>query len=152
MPALIALGANIPSKAGGPAQTLKAALACVARADVKITAVSPFYENPAWPDPGAPAFINAVAAIQTNLQPIALMALLHQVETEFGRTRSVPNAARTLDLDLLDYAGQILEGPLILPHPRLTERLFVLEPLRDLAPQWRHPVTGQDIESLLNFR
>lgn len=152
MPALIALGANIPSKAGAPARTLKAALAALARANVKITAVSPFYESQAWPDGAAPSFINAVAAIQTHLQPIALMALLHQVETDFGRTRSVPNAPRTLDLDLLDYAGRILEGPLTLPHPRLAERLFVLEPLRDVAPQWRHPVTDKDVESLLKSR
>ena len=149
MPALIALGANIPSKAGAPAQTLKAALAALAGAGVEITAVSPFYESQAWPDPADPPFTNAVAAVRTGLQPLALMALLHQVETDFGRTRSVANAPRSLDLDLLDYAGQVLAGPLTLPHPRLAERSFVLEPLRDVAPQWRHPVSGSNAQSLL---
>ncbi len=149
MPALIALGANIPSRVGTPAQTLKAALAALGRADVEITAVSPFYESQAWPNPADPPFINAVAGLNTRLQPFALMALLHEVETQFGRTRSVPNAPRVLDLDLLDYAGQVHEGALTLPHPRLQERHFVLEPLADVAPQWRHPVSGKAVGELL---
>jgi 2-amino-4-hydroxy-6-hydroxymethyldihydropteridine diphosphokinase len=148
-PALIALGANISSCAGTPAQTLKAALAALDSAGVEIAAVSPFYESQAWPDPADPPFVNAVAAISTHLQPIALMTLLHEVETRFGRTRSFPNAPRSLDLDLLDYAGQIHEGPVTLPHPRLQERRFVLEPLRHVAPHWRHPVSGLDASALL---
>ncbi len=149
MPALIGLGANIPSFAGPPAQTLKAALAVLAKAGVEITALSPFYETEAWPDPAAPPFLNAVAALRTLLQPVALMTLLHEVETTFGRKRSVPNAPRTLDLDLLDYAGQVREGTITLPHPRLAERRFVLEPLKVVAPVWRHPVSGLDVDALL---
>jgi 2-amino-4-hydroxy-6-hydroxymethyldihydropteridine diphosphokinase len=149
-PVLIGLGANIPSPAGPPAKTLKAALDALTRAGLEITAISPFYETEAWPDPTAPCFINAVAAVHTRLQPLALMALLHQVETAFGRTRSVPNAPRSLDLDLLDYAGEVHEGPLTLPHPRLAQRFFVLEPLRDIAPDWRHPVSGQNIRAMLD--
>jgi 2-amino-4-hydroxy-6-hydroxymethyldihydropteridine diphosphokinase len=94
--------------------------------------------------------MNAVAALRTRLQPLALMALLHEVETALGRKRSVPNAPRSLDLDLLDYAGRILEGELVLPHPRIAERRFVLEPLKAAAPRWRHPVSGQDVDALLN--
>jgi 2-amino-4-hydroxy-6-hydroxymethyldihydropteridine diphosphokinase len=149
MPALIGLGANIPSPAGQPAQTLKAALAALARAGVEIAAVSPFYETVAWPDPADPPFLNAVAAVRTRLQPVALMALLHDVETTLGRKRSVPNAPRSLDLDLLDYAGQIWDGAVTLPHPRLAERRFVLEPLKVVAPDWRHPVSGLDVDALL---
>jgi 2-amino-4-hydroxy-6-hydroxymethyldihydropteridine diphosphokinase len=149
MPALIGLGANIPSGAGLPAKTFNAALAALAKAGVEITAVSPFYETEAWPDPDDPKFLNAVAAIRTGLQPFALLTLLHEVETSFGRKRSVPNAARSLDLDLLDYAGVILDGPVILPHPRIAQRRFVLEPLQAVAPDWRHPVSGQDAGSLL---
>ena len=147
--ALIALGANIPSPAGTPAQTLKAALAVLAGAGIEIAGVSPFYETEAWPNPDDPPFMNAVAAIRTRLQPVALMALLHKVETDFGRTRSVSNAARALDLDILDYAGQVSDGPVVLPHPRLAERRFVLEPLKHVAPHWRHPVSGRDINVLL---
>lgn len=149
MPALIGLGANIPSVAGQPAASLNAALAALAKAGVEITAVSPFYETEAWPDPAKPPFLNAVAAIRTVLQPFALLTLLHEVETTFGRKRSVPNAARSLDLDLLDYAGMVLDGSVILPHPRIAQRRFVLEPLKAVVPDWRHPVSGQDLEALL---
>jgi 2-amino-4-hydroxy-6-hydroxymethyldihydropteridine diphosphokinase len=78
------------------------------------------------------------------------MTLLHEVETAFGRKRSVPNAPRELDLDLLDYAGQIHDGEVKLPHPRIAERRFVLEPLKSVAPHWRHPVSGLDVDALLN--
>ncbi len=148
-PVFIGIGANIPSHAGSPAQTFHAALAALAEAGVEITAVSPFYETQAWPDPAAPPFLNAVAAIQTRLQPFALLTLLHEVETAFGRKRSVANAPRSLDLDLLDYAGAVLDGPALLPHPRIAGRRFVLEPLKAVAPQWRHPVLGQDVDALL---
>jgi 2-amino-4-hydroxy-6-hydroxymethyldihydropteridine diphosphokinase len=146
---LIALGANLPSPAGLPAATLKAALARLDQLGVKILRESSLYESPAWPDPAEPAFINAVAAVQTALQPVELLALLHGVETAFGRLRSVPNAPRTLDIDLLDYDGQVMTGGLILPHPRMTERAFMLVPLAEVVPGWRHPVTGEGVADLL---
>ena len=147
---LIALGANLPSPAGPPAQTLKAALAALRAAGVEILRLSSFYETAAWPDPGDPPFTNAVAAISTALQPFALLTLLHEVETGFGRIRSRKNAPRTLDLDLLDYDGLIRdEAELRLPHPAIARRRFVLQPLADVAPGWRHPVTGMGIADLL---
>src|SRR5581483_3632087 len=103
----IALGANIPSVAGPPEMTLKAALAALEARGVKLLAVSPFHQTEAWPDPVDPPFTNAVAGIETQLQPFALLGLLHEVETEFGRKRSAPNAPRTLDLDPLDYQGRV---------------------------------------------
>jgi 2-amino-4-hydroxy-6-hydroxymethyldihydropteridine diphosphokinase len=148
-PIFIGIGANIPSPVGPPAKTLDAALAALARAGTQIAAVSPFYETEAWPDPAAPKFLNAVAAIRTPLHPFALLTLLHEVETAFGRKRSAPNAPRSLDIDLLDYAGAIMDGPVILPHPRIAERRFVLEPLQAIAPHWRHPVSGRDVDALL---
>jgi 2-amino-4-hydroxy-6-hydroxymethyldihydropteridine diphosphokinase len=146
---LIALGANLPSPAGPPAATLKAALARLEQLGVKILSVSSLYETPAWPDPAQPVFVNAVAAVQTALQPVELLALLHGVETDFGRLRSVPNAPRTLDIDLLDHDGAIMGSGVTLPHPRMTERGFVLAPLAEIAPDWRHPVTGQGAGELL---
>src|SRR5215469_1126235 len=145
----IALGANIPSAAGPPEMTLKAALAALETKGVKILAVSAFRRTMAWPDPADPFFVNAVAQIETELQPIALLELLHQVETAFGRKRSTPNAPRTLDLDLIDYRGQIARGKVELPHPHMANRHFVLEPLAEIAPGWRHPVTGLTVETLL---
>ena len=147
---LIALGGNLPSRAGQPADTLKRALGELERQGVEIRDVSAFYQTPAWPDPADPPFVNAVAAVKTNLQPVELLILLHGVETEFGRLRSASNAPRTLDLDLLDYDGRVMAEPqLTLPHPRMATRSFVLVPLRDVAPGWRHPVTGQGLAELL---
>jgi 2-amino-4-hydroxy-6-hydroxymethyldihydropteridine diphosphokinase len=146
---LIALGANIPSVAGPPEATLRAALAALEGRGVRVLALSPFHQTQAWPDPTDPPFTNAVAEIETQLQPFALLGLLHEVETEFGRKRSVPNAPRTLDLDLLDYRGRVENDEVELPHPRMAFRRFVLEPLAEIVPDWRHPVTGQTVETLL---
>jgi len=148
-PVLVALGANIPSAAGPPAKTFRAALQALEQAGLEAVGVSPFYETEAWPCPGDPPFLNAVAACKTRLQPFALLTLLHEVETRFGRKRSVSNAPRSLDLDLLDYDGRIDQGAVILPHPRLVQRRFVLEPLAAVAPGWRHPVSGLTVETIL---
>ena len=146
---LIALGANLPSPAGPPTATLRAALARLEERGVKILSVSSFYETPAWPDPAQPAFVNAVAAVESTLQPVELLTLLHGVETDFGRLRSAPNAPRTLDIDLLDYDGKRMTDGVMLPHPRMAERSFVLVPLAQVAPNWRHPVTGEAVRDLL---
>ena len=146
---VIALGANLPSRAGAPRETLRAALDALTAFGVRVTAVSPFYASKAWPDPGDPAFVNAVAIVETELSPHALMTRLHEVETSFGRKRSTKNAPRPLDLDLIDYDGWVEAGPPVLPHPRMHGRAFVLAPLADVAPGWRHPVSGETIEQLL---
>jgi 2-amino-4-hydroxy-6-hydroxymethyldihydropteridine diphosphokinase len=141
---LVALGANQPSSAGEPADTLRAALAQLEAHGVTIAAISRFYTSPAWPDPADPPFVNAVARVLTGLPPDDLIALLHAVEERFGRERRVVNAPRTLDLDIVDYDGLVRSAPggLILPHPRLHQRAFVLAPLLDVAPAWVHPVSG----------
>lgn len=146
---VIALGANLPSRAGAPDATLRAALTELASHGVNIAKVSPFYRSPAWPDPRDPDYVNAVARIETVLSPQEVMARLHETETAFGRMRSARNAPRTLDLDLIDYEGRVEDGPPILPHPRLEQRNFVLIPLRDVAPHWAHPATGAAIDSLI---
>ena len=147
---LIALGANLPSTAGPPAATLNDALARLADRGVKVRALSSFYESPAWPDPADPVFVNAVALVETALQPVELLALLHGIETAHGRLRSTVNAPRSLDLDLLDYDGRLISDGVTLPHPRLAQRAFVLVPLAEIAPAWRHPVTGQSVGELLD--
>jgi 2-amino-4-hydroxy-6-hydroxymethyldihydropteridine diphosphokinase len=146
---LIALGANLPSTAGSPAATLKSALDRLAEQGVKIRSVSSFYESPAWPDPADPVFVNAVALVETALQPVELLTLLHGIETDLGRLRSTVNAPRVIDLDLLDYDGRLMSDGVTLPHPRLAQRAFVLVPLAEIAPTWRHPATGQSVGDLL---
>ena len=146
---LIALGANLPSAAGPPAATLSGALGRLKQCGIAVLSVSSFYQTPAWPDPSEPAFVNAVASVATRLQPAELLALLHDVEAGFGRVRGRANAPRTLDLDLLDYDGRILASEIVLPHPRMGERSFVLMPLAEIAPGWQHPLTRQSAGELL---
>ena len=146
---LIALGANLPSPAGTPEQTLRASRAALCEKGVAVISPSRIYRTPAWPDPHDPPFVNAMLWVETGHSPAALMAVLHAVECEFGRTRSVVNAPRPLDLDLIDYDGRIEAGALTLPHPRAATRGFVLLPLVDVAPDWRHPVSGRSVRELI---
>jgi len=146
---LLALGANLPSAVGSPVETLRAALAALEDVGIHVCAASKFFVSAAWPDPRDPAFVNAVACVETKLEPAALLASLHTIERKFGRLRGERNAPRTLDLDLLDYDGRIEEGPPQLPHPRMAERGFVLIPLAAIAPDWRHPVSGKVVQSLI---
>lgn len=150
---LLGLGANLPSERHGPPrETLLAALTALEAACVRILARSRWYDSAAWPDPSQPRYWNAVVALETALDPVSLLALLHRVEGGLGRARGVRNAPRTVDLDLLDYDGLVRNGPEapILPHPRIAERGFVLLPLRDIAPNWLHPVTGASVDGLIS--
>lgn len=140
---LIGIGSNLPSIAGSPIATCTKALVHLASLGVGVVARSPWYETAPVPVSDQPWFANGVAQVTTSLAPLALLDVLQAIEAEFGRVRTQKDAARTLDLDLLAYDDVISDNPrLILPHPRLHERAFVLWPLRDLAPDWRHPVLG----------
>ncbi|MEE2566713.1 2-amino-4-hydroxy-6-hydroxymethyldihydropteridine diphosphokinase [Hyphobacterium marinum] len=146
----IALGSNLPFNTMPPQDVLRAALTDLPGVGVRVAAVSRFWRSPAWPDPSAPAYVNAVARVETDLQPRALLKALQAVETKYGRQRSVPNASRTLDLDILDYGGLFFdEAGLVLPHPRLAERAFVLLPLQDIAPDWVEPGEGRTLDQLV---
>lgn len=151
MSILLGLGANLPGPAGPPRATLEAALARVEEAGIRVRRRSRAYRSPAWPDPAEPEFVNLVAEIETDLAPAALLAVLHRVEEELGRVRSRPNAPRALDLDLLDYHGAVAGGGAgpVLPHPRLHARAFVLLPLAEIAPDWRHPVSRRSVAELV---
>jgi len=168
--AAIGLGSNSPSVAGSPRETLVAALGALSGPGLSVTAVSRFFRTPAFPPGSGPDFVNAAACIDTALTPAALLDHLHRVEARFGRERKARWAARTLDIDLLsvgdaiapdadtlrrwmslDPARQRQETPdrLILPHPRIQDRAFVLIPLAEIAPRWVHPLTGADIGAML---
>lgn len=149
---LVALGSNLVSdRFGTPLETCRAALADMERRGVRILARSRWYRTAPVPVSDQPWFVNAVAAVGTALPPAELLALLHEIEADFGRVRTRRNEARVIDLDLLSYGDRLLEGPEapLLPHPRLHERAFVLLPLADVAPEWRHPMTGEGIAEML---
>jgi len=140
---LIGIGSNLPSLAGPPVATCMKALMHLTSLGVEVVAHSPWYETAPVPVSDQPWFANGVIEVTTDRDPMELLGVLQAIEAEFGRVRSVKDAARTLDLDLLAYHDVISEDSrLILPHPRMQDRAFVLWPLRDLAPTWRHPVLG----------
>lgn len=149
---LVALGANLPAPGyAGPRETLEAALAAVETGGTRIAARSPWYASAPVPPSDQPWFVNGVVRLESDLAPGPLLERLHAVEAAFGRRRSVANAARVLDLDLIDHDGRVSgEGDWPrLPHPRLAERAFVLLPLADLAPAWRHPASGASLAELM---
>jgi len=153
---LVGIGANLPSDHGSPLQTCEAALDALENDGVGVVRRSRWYESAPVPASDQPGFVNAVAVVRTKLAPPELLALLHRIEARFGRAgpgarAARPNAARPLDLDLLAYHGAVRSGPEppILPHPRMGVRAFVLRPLKEVAPRWRHPVSGKTVSALI---
>ena len=127
-----------------------AAVAQLPAIGVAIVARSPWYLSEPVPASDQPWFVNGVVEIATELPPPELLARILALEAQFGRERGARDAARTLDLDLLDYDGRECSTPdLVLPHPRLHERRFVLAPLCDIVPDWRHPRLGLTAAELL---
>jgi 2-amino-4-hydroxy-6-hydroxymethyldihydropteridine diphosphokinase len=146
----IGIGSNLASGASTPAETCRHALQRLQEMGVRIVACSRFYESAPVPLSDQPWYVNAVAHVETTLDASSLLALLHRVEAENGRVRRIVNEARTLDIDLIDYNCMYQSGPPLLPHPRVSERAFVLLPLRDVAPNWCHPVSGIGIDQLID--
>ena len=139
---LIGIGGNLESAEFGPVQnTLRAALAALQTEGVSVLRRSGWYRSEPVPRSDQPWFINAVTSLATKLSATDLLVVVQAIESRFGRVRHARNEARVLDLDLLDYQGEVRMTPsLVLPHPRLHERRFVLVPLAEIAPDWRHPI------------
>lgn len=149
---LVAIGANLASADGRtPLETCQWAAGRLATLPhLHLHRVSCWFETRPVPVSDQPSFINGVALLSGTAEPNGLLQALQAIEATSGRVRSVPNAARTLDLDLLAMDVLVLTTPnLILPHPRLHERAFVLAPLIDVLPGWRHPTLGVTAEQLL---
>jgi len=146
---LIALGSNLSGGFDSSKALLEAAVARLSAVGLRVVKRSAWWRSAAWPDPTAPDYLNGLAIVETGLAPAEVMVALAQIEGEFGRERGERNAARTLDLDLVAHGRTVLDGPdLTLPHPRAAERLFVMGPLAQIAPEWRHPVLGETAAAL----
>lgn len=167
--AVIALGGNLPFQGDNPELTLRNAINRAEEIGVLIRKSSRFYRTPCFPPGAGPDYVNAAIRVETGLSPGALLALLQDIEHEFGRARAQRWGMRTLDLDVLLFDDLVLpdrdtfdrwrdlpakeqlrDTPehLILPHPRLQDRAFALIPARDVAPDWCHPVSGKTIAQM----
>lgn len=151
---LVAIGANLPGPDGRPpVQTCQWALSRLAeQPGIWLRARSRWFRSAPVPPSGQPDYVNGVARLWGDPEPRAVLAILHAIEAEAGRQRGLPDAARTLDLDLLAVDDlQIDDGSpgLVLPHPRLHRRGFVLAPLADVAPDWVHPRLHRSVAEML---
>ena len=168
--AIIAIGSNVTSKHGSPKSTVNTAISVLNTDSLIVLAESRLYSTPCVPIGAGPDYVNAVVTVKTALSADDLLSTLNRIEAEFDRERTNRWAARTLDLDIIDYGGLISPDPqiywqwrrrpidlqanrtpdcLILPHPRMQDRAFVLVPLCDVAPDWVHPVTGATARQML---
>jgi 2-amino-4-hydroxy-6-hydroxymethyldihydropteridine diphosphokinase len=146
---LIAVGANLQSRFGPPRAACDEALRALEERGIRVVARSRWWESAPVPLSDQPWYVNGVAVVETDLDPAALLAELHAVEDTLGRVRTVRNAPRVIDLDLLAYDDRVIDADIIVPHPRMDGRAFVILPLAEVAPQWRHPVTGQGVQELV---
>ena len=146
---VVALGSNLAGGYGSSEALLEAALARFPEAGLKILNRSSWWRSAAWPDPNGPEYRNGVALVEANAGPAGVLAALLKLEAEMGRDRWARNAPRTLDLDLIAHGRRVLDEPgLAVPHPRAHERLFVMGPLAEIAPDWRHPTLGKSAAEL----
>ncbi len=166
---LIGLGSNQPLGQHSSADILLSSIHALRQRNISVLKISRFYKTPSFPKGTGPDYVNAAVMIRSNLEPLSLMKLLHLIEKEKYRKRSRRWGKRTLDLDLLTFEDAIfpnlqmynkwrflptelqgVEEPdrLIIPHPRLQDRSFVLGPLMDIAPDWCHPVLGRSVKQM----
>jgi len=146
---VIALGGNLARRGGSLQEALERALSSLPAAGIEVLRRSRWWRSAAWPDPTQPPYLNGVALVRTALEPRGVLEALLRTEAGLGRRRSTANAPRTVDLDLIAYGRRVIDEPgLVLPHPRAADRLFVMGPLAEIAPEWRHPVLGKTAAEL----
>tara|TARA_B100001063_G_C16706606_1_gene525608 strand:+ start:170 stop:682 length:513 start_codon:yes stop_codon:yes gene_type:complete len=119
------------------------------KSKIKIIQSSSYYESLSWPNPKHPKFINIILKISTNLKPLRLLKKCKEIERKLGRKKSSKNSPRICDIDIIDYNKMLMSDKIILPHPRLHKRNFVLLPLFEINKSWIHPITKHDIKRLI---
>ena len=149
----LALGSNLAGDFADSRQLIAAAISNLPLCGAHVVKAAPLYGSAAvGPEvDGAPQgdYVNTVVAVRSVLPAVALLRNLHVLEAAFGRKRRVQWGPRTLDIDIVSYHGEAHAHGAHIPHPRLADRAFVLRPLADIAPGWRHPLTGQCVQTLL---
>ena len=141
----LGIGSNI----GNRKKNIEKAKYYLSRHNLYFISISSYYETPSWPNPKNPKFLNIVLKIKTNLTPVKLLHICKKIEVFLGRKKREINAPRECDIDIIDYNRQNTNSKIILPHPRMNERNFVLLPLYELDKAWTHPISGQPIKKLI---
>ena len=146
----IAYGSNLSFGPESASQAFASVVKTLQDRGVNVNDISRLWASKAWPNENDPQYVNAVIRASSSLEPQALLALLHDVEREGGRIRDGRrNAPRTVDLDLIAYGNRVIDDDgLVLPHPRAHDRGFVMGPLAEIAPDWKHPVSGRTAQNL----
>lgn len=147
---LIGLGANLESKFGQPESTISHVMDVFPEYGISVLSKSSIWKTAPMPMSDQPWYKNAVCSVHTEYNPHELLKAINQIEKDFGRVRSIQDAPRVIDLDILCYNDlHIVEGNLEIPHPRMCERAFVLYPLIEIQPNWKHPITNLPIDFLI---
>lgn len=148
---ILAFGANLPGPYGGPESNIQKAISLLPGRGIEVISVSGFWRTRPVPESGQPWFYNAAALVRSYLAPQELLQATKALEREFGRLDDERNAPRVLDIDLISYDDLVMEEDgLVLPHPRMHERGFVLYPLQEIVgEEWKHPVCGLRIGELI---
>jgi 2-amino-4-hydroxy-6-hydroxymethyldihydropteridine diphosphokinase len=151
---ILSLGSNLDSSFGNRADNLNLSIAFLEGYGIKVEKKSSFYETPSYPDKSLPKYLNAIIIVKTELPIVDLMSVLIHIESKLERVRSFKNDPRTCDIDIIDFNGEVIsykykDMDLKVPHKELSNRNFVLIPLNEVVPNWRHPVSKVSVSDLI---
>ena len=151
----LGIGSNLSSIYGDRFKNINLAMLYLERYEIQIIKKSDFFETYSYPNKDNPKFINIVISVKTHLSPVDLMSVLLFIEEKLGRRRNKKNDPRTCDVDIIDYNSQVIDFQyknlnLTVPHKELIYRNFVLLPLQEISPEWKHPITKENISILID--
>ena len=141
----LAIGSNL----GNRFENIEKAKFKLSQNNIRILRSSSYYESLSWPNPKSPKFLNVVINVKTDLKPLKLLSTCKEIEIDLGRKKMKKNSPRECDIDIIDYLNKEISGKIILPHPRMHSRNFVLLPLFEINKNWIHPISKQHIKYLI---
>ena len=152
---LLSIGSNLKSKFESRKKNIEKSIQLLKQEHIKIITKSSLYETPSFPNTKNPKFLNIILLVHTNFTPIKLMKIIHKIENIIGRIRKFKNEPRVCDIDIIDYKSKVIDRlfmgqKLIIPHKRMLKREFVLLPLLEVCPEWKHPINQKKISDLVN--